>query len=84
MVGQVGVAPTFPCSQDTDLHGFDLCPDMNVPFSKMADATGAAPAISGSTDRQLCCSLSRPWWELVESHHSSTSGLLDDGGFTDR
>ena len=30
LVGQVGIAPTFPCSQNTDLHSFDLCPDTEV------------------------------------------------------
>lgn len=29
MVGQAGVAPAFPCSQGTDLHSFDLCPNEN-------------------------------------------------------
>ena len=72
--------PVFP------KHGSPLLrplPGHKCVIAKMADATGAAPALSGSTDRQLCCSLSRPWWELAALHHSSASGPFNDGGFTD-
>ena len=44
---------------------------------KLATRTGAAPAISCSTGRRVCCSSSESkWWAMVVTLHPSSSDLV--------